>query len=473
MGMFPFVGGDYNARSPSFDGQRTINLYPEGSESKTSRSPAMLIGTPGLEVWTTTGSGGVRGALVFTDALAVFVIGSQVYTANTSAAMTLIGTGITGSGPVSMASNGTVVMMVNGPDGFIIDPNGGTTTQITDPDFLGADTVDFADGFFVFNKRATGQFQITQLYGTDIDALDFATAEGSPDNIVSVIVDHREVWLLGRVSTEVWINNGDIDFPFARIQGAFLEVGCAAAHSVAKMDNSIFWLANDERGFGTVQRAAGYTPQRVSNHAVEYAISNYSRIDDAVAYTYTQEGHSFYVLSFPTADATWVLDVSNGQWHERAYRYPATGLFGRHRSNCHANFAGKTLVGDWESGIIYSMRLDVYTDNGEPLRSERICPHIAGDGKLAFHHALEVFMQPGVGLEDGAAPQAMLQWSDDGGYTWSSEHWVSVGKIGEYRTRTRWRRLGRSRDRVYRWAMTDPVKRIITAANLNVTAAAS
>lgn len=466
MAMFPFVGGSYDGRSPSFDAQRTINLYPEGSESKTSRTPAMLVGTPGLSLWATVASQGVRGVIVFSDTVSVWVIGNSVYKASTSAALTLIGTGISGTGPVSMASNGTMIMLVTGVSGYFIDPNAGLTTVISDPDFVGADTVDFADGYFVFNKAGTGQFQITQLYGTAIDALDFATAEGSPDNIVAVIVDHREVWLLGRVSTEVWINIGDIDFPFARISGAFIETGCAAAHSVAKMDNSIFWLANDDRGFGTVQRAAGYTPQRVSNHAVEYAIGKYSRIDDAVAYTYTQEGHSFYVISFPTAKATWSLDVSNGEWHERAWRNTSTGLYERHRSNCHANFAGETLVGDWENGNIYKMRLDTYTDNGDPLRSERICPHIAGDGKLASHYILEIFMQPGVGLEAGDNPQAMLQWSDDAGSTWSNEHWTGAGRLGEYKTRLRWRRLGRSRDRIYRWAMTDPVKRVITGANL-------
>ena len=416
---------------------------------------------------------GCRGALAFSDAIAVWVIGSSVYRATTAGVLTLIGTGVTQTGPVSMASNGTVIMAVTGPTGYIIDPVAGTTTQITDPDFTGADAVDFADGYFAFNKRATGQFQITQLYGTDIDTLDFATAEGSPDNIVTLIVDHREIWLLGRVSTEVWIDTGDIDFPFARISVAFIETGCAAAHSVAKMDNSIYWLSNDERGFGTVVRANGYTAVRVSNDAVDYAIRNYARVDDAIAYTYGQEGHTFYVLTFPTANATWVLDAATGEWHERSYRDPVTGLPQRHRSNCQINFAGKTLVGDWENGNIYEMRSDVYTDNGDPLRSERICPHIAGDGKLSFHHDLQVFMQPGVGLVTGADPQAMLQWSDDGGYTWSNEHWTGVGKIGEYSTRARWRRLGRSRDRVYRWAMTDPVKRIITGASLSVTPGAS
>jgi hypothetical protein len=241
------------------------------------------------------------------------------------------------------------------------------------------------------------------------------------------------------------------------------------------MDNSIFWLATDNRGFGTVQRAAGYTPQRISNHAVEFAIASYSRIDDAVAYSYAQEGQSFYVLTFPTAGATWVYDASTNLWHERAYRNPSTGNLTRHRSNCQMNFAGKTLVGDWESGNIYEMDLNVFTDNGQPIERIRACPHIANDGKLQFFHSLELFMQTGVGLATGQGedPQAMLQWSDDGGYTWSNEHWVSFGAIGQRLTRARWRRLGRGRDRVFRVSISDPVRVVMTGATLEARAGMS
>lgn len=475
MADFPFLGGTFVGRSAAFDAQRSINLYIEPGESGTSRSPAMLIGTPGLLLWTALAGSRVRGEIAINDTTSIIVVGVNVWKVTSTKTATLIGTVIDEGPVVSMAYNGQIVMMVGGQNGYFIDPTANTTTQITDLDFAGASNVYFVDGYFLFNKLTTGQFQITQLYGSDIDGLDYATAEGSPDPIVSLIVDHREVWLLGTNSTEVWINVGNPDFPFQRIQGAFLEIGCAAQYSVAKMDNSIFWLARDERGVGTVQRAVGYSPSRVSNHAVEFAISSYSRIDDAVAYTYTQEGHSFYVLTFPTANATWVLDASTGLWHERAYRDPTTAQLGRHRSNCQMSFAGLTLVGDYANGNIYSLDLNTYTDNGQPIERVRICPHIASGANYVFHHSLELLMQAGVGLPigQGSDPKAMLSWSNDGGYSYGNELWASIGKIGERRARVKWRRLGKARDRVYKVVISDPIKVVFTGCELTVTEGAS
>lgn len=475
MSNFPFIGGSFSGRSPAFDCQRTINLYFEPSESGSSRSGGMLIGTPGLSVWSALAGQGLRAMLRFSETMAIVVAGANVYRLDVNGAATAFPGMVDAINPVvSMASNGSIVMLVCGAKGYFIDPNALTLTLITDPDFLGADKVDYVDGYFLFNHIATGQFQITQLFGTAIDGLDFATAEGAPDNLVSVIVDHREVWLFGSTTTEIWYDNGDPDFPFARLQGAFLEVGCAAAFSVAKADNTVFWLATDDRGYGTIQRASGYTPTRVSNHAVEYAIASYSRISDAVAYTYAQEGHIFYVISFPTAGATWCYDIATSQWHERAY-LNADGTTDRHRSNCQMNFAGKTLVGDWQNGNIYSMSLEVFSDNGNPIKRTRIAPHISTGDRLQFFHALQIDMQQGVGLTtgQGSDPQAMLSWSDDGGASWSSEHWASFGKIGQRTARARWRRLGRARDRAFRVSISDPVRAIITGAQLEVTAGRS
>ena len=329
----------------------------------------------------------------------------------------------------------------------------------------------FIDGYFVFNKPNTGQFQITQLYGTTIDPLDFATAEGSPDLLLSLIVSHREIWLFGENSTEVYANSGAQDFPFERIAGAFIEQGCAAKYSPAKMDNTVYWLTADERGYGTVQRAQGYVPQRISDHGIEYAISQMERIDDAIGYAYQQEGHNFYMLTFPTAEQTWVFDSTAGAWHERAWRDPATAELKRHRSNCHMEFAGKTVVGDWETGNLYFMEMDQYTDNGDPIARIRVCPHLSHpDYKWQSFNSLQVDMQTGVGLVtgQGSDPQAMLQWSDDGGYTWSNEHWTTMGKIGERNTRVIWRRLGRSRDRVFKVMVTDPVPVVMIGASTDV-----
>ena len=467
MADFQFLGGEYRGRSPSFDAERTVNLFPVLAESNGARSAVALYGTPGLKLWTTLTGGGVRGCIRFTETQAIIVCGTTVWSVNASGTATaLTGSVANTTAVVSMASNGSVIMCVTGgTDGYFINPTAMTVTTITAAAFAGGGRVDFIDGYFVWNHINTGQFQITQLYGTAINALDFATAEGAPDPLVSVIVDHREVWLLGSTSTEVWYDAGGTDFPLQRIQGAFLEIGCAATNSVAKLDNSIFWLATDDRGYGTIQRAAGYTPARVSNNAVEVAIAAYTVISDAVAYTYAQEGASFYVITFPTAGATWCLDVANGLWHERPYR-KTDGTLTRHRSNCQMNFAGKTLVGDWESGNVYQLDLETFTDNGDAILALRACRHVTNDGKYLFNASLELFMQTGVGDNTTPNPQARLRWSDDGGYSWSNEHFSTIGAIGDRKTRVKWRRLGVSRDRVYEVAITDPVRRVFTGASL-------
>jgi hypothetical protein len=302
--------------------------------------------------------------------------------------------------------------------------------------------------------------------------LDFASAEGSPDGLVGLIVDHREAWLFGTDSVEVWYDAGLPDFPLTRIQGAFNEIGCVAAFSIAKLDNGLFWLGTDARGQGIVYRANGYTGQRISTHAIEYAIAQYGNISDAIAYTYQQEGHAFYVLTFPSGDATWVYDVSTQAWHERAGW--DNGEFVRHRSNCQCNFGGNIIVGDYENGNIYKFSLDIYADNGgiqKWLRSWRALPTGQNNLKRTAHHSLQLNCESGVGINDGQGsdPQAMLRWSDDGGHTWSNEHWSPMGKIGAYYQRVFWRRLGMTlklRDRVYEVSGTDPVKIAIMGAEL-------
>jgi hypothetical protein len=475
MAQFPFVGASYAARSAAFDAERCVNLYPE-TGSPTSKSVVMLLGTPGKRLWSTLVGGGVRGLLRFTAAIGIAVVGPNVYKVDTSGVGTLLGIIDSQTTPVSLASNGTLVMIVTGPYGYVLNPTTGVLTAITNPAFVGADTVQFEDGYFVFNKTGTGQFQITNLYGTNIDALDFATAEGAPDLLLSLLVDHREIWLFGETSTEVFFNSGNVDFPFERINGAFIEQGCGAKFSPAKMDNTVYWLTADERGYGTVQRAQGYTPQRISTHALEFAISQMPRIDDAVAYTYQQEGHSFYVLTFPTAQKTWAYDAAVNLWHERAWRDPADGTLKQDRAICQMAFAGETIVGDWETGELYVLDLDYFTDNGDPISRIRACPHISdSDYRYQSFDALQVDMQTGVGLTtgQGSDPKAMLQWSTDGGYSWSNELWASIGKIGERRSRVKWRRLGRSRDRVFRVTITDPVRVAMIGASVQVRTGAT
>ena len=470
----PILGSSYVARSVNAADNRMVNLFPE-IIPEGGKEAAFLSRCPGLEFLQTVGTGPIRGLWAHqTNGTDFYVVsGVQVFKlSGLTATPTLLGT-VSGTGPVSIADNGTQIFFAcNGPS-YIYNEVTNVFQQITDPDFPGALTVGYLDGYFVFTEPNSQRVWVTSIFeGTQIDALDFASAEGSPDGLVGLIVDHREAWLFGTDSVEVWYDAGLADFPLTRIQGAFNEIGCVATFSIAKLDNGLFWLGTDARGQGIVYRANGYTGTRVSTHAVEYAIAQYGNLADAIAYTYQQEGHAFYVLTFPTGNATWVYDVATGAWHERAGW--DNGAFMRHRSNCQCNFGGNIVVGDYENGNIYRFNLDVFADNGgiqKWLRSWRALPTGQNDLKRTAHHSLQLDCQSGVGLNlgQGSDPQVVLRWSDDGGHTWSNEHWASLGKIGQYFHRVFWRRLGMTmklRDRVYEVSGTDPVKIAIVGAEL-------
>ena len=470
----PILGSSYVARSVNAADARMVNLFPE-IIPEGGKEPAFLNRAPGLKSEVQVGDGPIRGMWVLNDNLYV-VSGDRLYRVNSSLAVTLIGPVSGNSGPVSIADNGTQLFVAcNGPS-YIYNSQTGAFSEITDADFPGATTVSYLDGYFVFNEPNSQKIWVTSLLdGLSVDPLDFASAEGSPDGVVGLIADHREIWIFGTNSVEVWYNRGGADFPLSRIQGAFNELGCAAPYSIAKMDNGLFWLGKDARGHGMVYRANGYTGQRISTHAVEWQIQQYADMSDAIGYTYQQDGHSFYVLIFPQADTTWVYDVATQAWHERAGLN--SGNFTRHRSNCQAFFQGKVLVGDYENNNVYSLDLTDFSDNGSPqkwLRSWRALPPGQNNLKRSAQHSLQLDLETGVGLVvgQGSDPQVMLRWSDDGGHTWSNEHWVSMGKIGEFYRRVIWRRLGMTlkiRDRVYEVSGTDPVKVSIVGAELLVS----
>jgi hypothetical protein len=537
----PILGSAYVARSVNAADSRMVNMFPE-MVPEGGKQPAFLQRCPGLALRATVGLGPIRGMWWHQSYLYV-VSGSGFYRVSNNSTSVYLGA-IAGSTLVSMADNGTQIMIVADPAGYIYNTATGVFAELADPNYPGASLVDYLDGYFVFIEPNSQRIWVTALLdGTSVDPLDFVSAEGDPDNIVSMLVDHREVWVFGTNSTEVWYNAGLSDFPLVRIQGAFNELGCAARYSVAKMNNQVYWLGKDTRGQGIVYQANGYMGQRISTHAIEWQIQQYGNISDAVAYTYQQDGHSFYVLSFPSANATWVYDAMTGAWHERAGW--SNGQWTRHRGQTQAFYNSEVLIGDFENGNIYAYDLDVYTDNGAAqrwLRSWRALPPGQNTLKRTAQHALQFDCETGVGLEQypayvaedlaaengsfllaeyaqndlvtesgevltteandgfetladapnpsypfdppvyltttsyaaapGYDPEVMLRWSDDGGHTWSNEHWRKMGKIGQFGYRTIWRRLGMTmkiRDRVYEVSGTDPVKLAIMGAELQAS----
>ena len=365
----------------------------------------------------------------------------------------------------------------------------------SDGAFNGGDVVDVVDNYFVYNDPDSQKWAATNVLSPITNPLSFSSKDGAPDNLVSLIVDHREVYLLGENSSEVWVDVGSYPFPFQRIPGTSTQHGIVAKFSMSRVGNSFAYVSRNIRGQAQIMLMSGYTPTRISTHAVEQTLLD-QYVEDAVAWTYQLEGHECYVVSFPTLDLTWVYDMATNMWHKWLW-VDNTNAYHRHRGNCAALFQGKVMVGDWENGQIYQLDPTNYTDNGHTIRRLRRAPHIVTDLQRQYLQELQIQFQPGVGLTGnitgstsptnavagvavaglaiagqnnlatlGANPQAMLRWSNDGGSTWSNEHWHTIGQIGQYRNRAIWRRLGWARDRVFEVVVTDPINAVIISANL-------
>jgi hypothetical protein len=382
----------------------------------------------------------------------------------------------------------------------------------TDGAFQGADVVDIVDNYFIYNNPGTQQWAASNLLSPITYGLSYASKFTGPDNLVSIIADHGQIYLLGETTSEVWADAGTFPFAFQRIPGSSSQHGIAAKFSVARLGNSFAYLAKNNRGQSEIVMMNGYFPQRISTHAVENTLVNQT-VSDAIAYTYQIEGHECYVISFPTIDLTWVYDLATQLWHKWLW-VDNTNTYHRHRSNCAALFQNMVLVGDWQNGNIYELDPQNYTDNGDEIRRLRRCPHLVTDLQRQYFDELQIQFQPGVGIGGlsvntslqgnyigtvysipangnltiladqidilGYAnqlstdttltnPQAMLRWSNDGGSTWSREYWQQIGQQGKYKNRAIWRRLGMARDRIFEVSVSDPVKCVIVSANLKAS----
>jgi len=347
----------------------------------------------------------------------------------------------------------------------------------SDGAFSGADIVDIVDNYFVYNNPGTQQWAASGILSPITPALSYGNKDGAPDNLVSIIVDHREVYLMGEESSEVWVDAGTFPFPFQRIPGTSTQHGIVAKFSVARLGNSFAYLSRNIRGQAQIMMMNGYIPQRISTHAVENTLVN-QYVQDAVAFTYQLEGHEVYVISFPTIDITWAYDFTTSMWHKWLW-CDNTNTYHRCRANCSAVFQNMVLVGDWQNGQIYELDPNNYTDNGQNIRRLRRAPHLVTDLQRQFFDEFQIQFQPGVGTtgvslptdvtKTTTYPQAMLRWSNDGGSTWSREYWVTIGQEGKYKNRAIWRRMGTARDRVYEVVVTDPVNAVIISANLKAS----
>ena len=529
FGDFGFVGGEDVAPNSLQNAQRCVNFYAE-VDQQNPKEIVGLLGCPGLTQLVAASGGGapgfnstmttwpvpysgpnlpVRGFLEIPGGnTALVVISNTLYlvtatapTVNTwpTLSLTSMGTLLTSSGPVVMAADngvgygiaGTVVgnvAIVDGANGYWFNYLSNTFAQIVDPNFTtygGADRVVNIDGYFIFNQPSKQAFYMTDApYKVTFASAFYALKDAAPDNLVTIFENKELLWLIGEKTTEVWYNAGGTQLPFNRLSGTLMQAGCKAKHSVARFStggqDGVAWFGRSERGENVIIVTQGFNTNVVSTPAFSNEVKNYPVVSDAIGYSYQEDTHEFYVLTFPTADVTWVYDAQSKLLHKRlSYDpYMVTPIvnnfnlpgYHRHRSNCFMNFQGMRIVGDYQNGALYWMTRSSFTDAGWPLLAQRRSPHIwdKGERGRVFMSQLQLDFLPGTGNPSGMGsnPQAGIAISRDGGQTFGNRTYAPIGKTGQTKTRTMFRRLGFARDSVVDLQVIDPVSRDLIGVTL-------
>lgn len=477
MSRIALNGGFYQSKSLIAAAQRCVNLYPEINPAD-AQSPVQVTTylTPGLRLLAQGAGNRWRGLFRASNGDLYGVLGDKAYYIDSSWNLHLLGNVTVGlSTPVSMANNSGVLVIVDGSaNGYVVDLATKAFGSISPTNFYGADVVNYLDTYFIFNKSGSSFYYISLsapsyamlIGGTAFDPLDISGKGGYPDFIQSMCVMHRELWITGTLTTNVHYNSGAADFTFEQQPGAFMDHGCIARYSLARADLFTFWLSQDMQGQGIVLMGnASYTATRISTHALEQEFATYERLDDAIGFTYQQEGHLLYVLTFPTADKTWVFDRATEIWHERGYT-DNDGILHRVRYNCFSNAYNTLVVGDWENGNLYALDIESYTDNGQPISRIRSFPHIVNDGNRIYHSQFIADMQVGETPDfvSASPPLVSLRWSDDRGKSYGNRVEQSLGAAGQYLTSIQWQRLGYARDRIFELSWSAPVKTSLNGA---------
>lgn len=440
--QIPFVGPTYSLANRRASVQRTVNMYPVPIEPGNERTAYTFKDASGLELFVDTGAE-IRGMASARGALHA-VSGGSLLKIAADATFTNLGSLPTATGRVDFAENTTQLAITDGSN-LAVNVLGATGVAAV-PGYPGGDRLAFLDQYILFNHPNSQRFGWTELAdATSLDALNFASAEGSPDKLISVIVEHREAMLLGENSCEFWASTGS-NAVFERNNSAFVEFGCVSPFSAQKVANSVIWLSREDRGQGIVMQATGYQPQRVSTEAIEELLQD-KDISGAYAFTFSEGSSMFYCLQVPGLSSTLVYDAAYRQWHERAEL--VDGDYQPWRATSHAFAYGRHYFGSAD-GKIYRSRPNYFRYGADNICRDRISPVLSAPSrKLLRFPSVEAV------LETATSANIMLRWSDDNGATWSD--WVqrNSGAVGEYGQRVRWLRTGTGRDRVFQMRCTD------------------
>ena len=435
----PFAISSGEGYAPKNNTSDLLNLYVH-IEEQGGKSNHVLLNTSGLERIAAVGYT-IYGAYEFHDNVYI-ATASQLYVFNVDTETFDALGAIEFDQKVTFADNGIDLMMVGG-NGYAYNPDTGILKDMRVEDgWYPAAMVTYMDGYFIFNRTGTGQFFISKLYSTEIDPIDWATAEAAPDDTEGVIVATRQLWLLGEKTTEVWYDSGDPDFPFTRISGAVSDIGCANHKTIAKIRTSILFVGNDNK----VYQTNGYTPIPISTPAIDKRIVAADRTA-LTAFTYTENGHWFYVLTLDE-NTTMVYDPDTAQWHRRG-----SGAFGKWLLNGAININATGRVVGFSDKQFHNLDIDTLTENGARIRREAVTVPVNNTVNRIRVHEVQLDMETGFSTE----AKVILQVSKDSGATWGNNIESNTGALAERRARVRWLRLGQARDMIFKIVITDAI----------------
>ena len=465
----PLPRGAYAGRSSNVNAQVVQNLYPE-LDQEGGKSVLALYGTPGMVPRATLNAGAVVRGLYPIGSVLYGVAGSKLYSVSTSWVVTELGDLDTSTGPVYFDDDGTYLALADRTSGYTYKTDTSTFAKVTDGDFIGANAMRFKDGYFLTCKDK--QFQYSDsLNPTSWQSANVVNVRGRSDDFITLDIFANYVWCFKERSLEIYYNSGNNLTAFDRYPGGFYEMGLVGSGAFCQTDDFLYTFTDDREWYRV---SKNLQMQKISTVQLDYQFSTLNTVSDAFMYaSSSQAGHKFVVLTFPTDSKTYVYDEVTGLFHTRASYDSNTGTDIRHWSNCYAYFNGFHVVGHYSDGKIYALELDTYTDDTSRIRRVATFPsvHDPENRKKLRINRVEVEFEAGVGLTGGVQgedPQAMLDYSKDGGHAFSNERWSSMGKIGKYENRAIWRRCGTARDFIPRVTITDPVKVAIISANARV-----
>lgn len=471
-----FVGGFYTARSPNIANQLAVNIYTETIEVSGAAKQRFIYGTPGTVTRATAATAGGRGCFE-QDGVLLAVVGAVLYDVDpVTFVPTALGTIIDDGNPVSFASNGLggdQIGMVGGGQLKVLDTTTMTLSAAIALPFSDPVQIVFIDGYALINERDTPKVWFSALEDmTTWDALDFFTRSGSSDNIVSLQLLRDRIVPIGSKTTTLFYDSGDADTPFLPYPGSVMPYGAVSAWAAWVHKDVVYWVAQGDNSSPCVVSFSGGTAQIVSPPPIAKILASASTLTDAEMLVYTQEEHTFVTVTCPALGVggqTWCYDVREKEWHQRGPWDPDQGDFLRWRARGACAVGGQIVVGDFETGAISTLDLDVQED----VRLRR-APYLSPENAVVGFSAFELGIQAGVGTSaagQGHDPTVTLRLSRDSGHTWESAGTSTLGQVGEYAECAIWTMLGQVRlDRlVIEVSQSDPVRCVWSAPWLRIT----